>query len=298
MKLSTTAVGKKVKMKEIWEFLNMRAKEKQNKIASDGWAYYRSGRYDGTKNEMREQIRRQKNEIKTIAKRTIQRCLKEDSRIKNEGYYYFIEDKTRYERRYILPSELGYAVFDGASGWESRPDRSHQSKRLLSETEKLELEMKDMIHRFGFFMVFMFLEAAKPFEDKSMSLGERHELVDYWVQNAIPINDMYNEFLTTFDKWHMMAEKLGAEWAHENIDRSRATNEMDSDSVKDTHELLKKANPALYKILTEIMDGDYPGGWNPVKEGGVIDLHAKVSHWIRGKEFSVSVPDSWKTDEG
>jgi hypothetical protein len=201
---------------------------------------YESGLYLWTNDDMQKEIRKKKSAVKTVSERTIERCIKQDSRLSNEGWYYFIDDRTRFEKRYLDPHEFGIEAHD-----ELMYGDFQIPSTVKTENERLEFEMKERVRRIGTFMVFLFLEAARPFEDKSMDIFERDKLVHYWVRNVIPIDRMYGDFLLTFDQWHRNLHKMGFAEA-QRLTRQRqetgslSSMEMDKDSIRNAVQIMRK----------------------------------------------------------
>jgi hypothetical protein len=61
------------------------------------------------------------------------------------------------------------------------------------------MSMLDMITRFGAIIIFNFIEASRPFEDKKMSARDRDDLVEYWAQNSVPLSSMFDAFRMIFN---------------------------------------------------------------------------------------------------
>ena len=59
--------------------------------------------------------------------------------------------------------------------------------------------MLDMITRFGAIIMFNFIEASRPFEDKKMSTRDRDDLVEYWAQKSVPLSSMFDAFRRIFN---------------------------------------------------------------------------------------------------
>ena len=51
-------------------------------------------------------------------------------------------------------------------------------------SEDLQTSLEKMITKLGVFLIFSFIEASRPFKDKSMNLHDREDLVQYWIQNC------------------------------------------------------------------------------------------------------------------
>ena len=191
----------------------------------------------------------QQNMKTTMHKRTIERCIKDDPRILKDGSYYYINDKARFERRYQRPDLFGedmhYELF------------RERDFKLPS----LDRQFDDFIRKWGALIMFIFIEAVRPFEDKSLTLRDRSDLVGYWAKNALPINEMWNHFRI-----------LGSD--HIN----HYTSEMEESRIKDLLNAFEKTYPDLYKILMQARNEQAvsPGMIGP--DGKIELIHAKTYH--------------------
>ena len=51
----------------------------------------------------------------------------------------------------------------------------------------------------GAIIIFNFIEASRPFEDKKMSARDRDDLVEYWAQKSVPLSSMFDAFRMIFN---------------------------------------------------------------------------------------------------
>src|SRR6187200_1555414 len=58
----------------------------------------------------------------------------------------------------------------------------------------LEDNVVEFINRIGAVIFYAFIQTARPIEDDSMSRAEKENLTSTWIQNAIPIYDLYKLF--------------------------------------------------------------------------------------------------------
>jgi hypothetical protein len=217
-------IGKKARVKDIHWFLEEQTKYENKKMEERIWDVYKSKVYNWTKDDMNEQI--QKNKKTTISERTIERCLKHDPRIVNEGWTYHINRKARLESRYLRPDWFGHDMLDAVmQGFRFKP-----SEECMSE----------LIRRFGALVLFNFIEAVRPFKDKSMSLRERTELIDYWAKNALDLDEMLTCFMMTFGGNEI-----------DSKDYTLALNEMEESKINRILETFEKSCPDLYQKLTQ-----------------------------------------------
>jgi len=64
----------------------------------------------------------------------------------------------------------------------------------IPEKRPLEDNVVEFISRIGAVIFYAFIQAARPIEDDSMSRAEKENLTSTWIQNAIPIYDLYKLF--------------------------------------------------------------------------------------------------------
>ena len=246
-------LGKKVRRNDIWMYLDQQTKEWNHNIRIKARSIYESQVYNWTKGDMENEIRNEQK--RTINPRTISRCLKAEPRITKEGSYYYISDEVRFERKYQRPSRFGMDMFTELLYTDFKPG-------------SLEHETNEFIRRWGALIMFNFIEAVRPFEDKSMTLRDRSRLVRYWARNSLPIDQMFSHFQIL-----------------SSTERDHATGEWDEQSIKQLLDAFKKTYPDLYKILTKARRGQTQFG--PDKgPNGVYIVHGKTHHTEREKWLS------------
>ena len=204
---------------------------------------YESGRTNWTREDLKGAIRREKK--KTISYRTIQRCITNDPRIKKQGWYYFIDDEARFEKRYLHPSLEGRHLYK-----EFRRNMSEYDYNKLNAKD----EMKHLVTEIGFFMVYSLIDACRPFRDRSMSLDDREDLVRYWIQNSIPVLTMLDEFLFLFKPDHNPWAKHLPTWDDEGKKKGLSVLEMDDETIKNVLTMLQEEYPTQFKIMAESTD--------------------------------------------
>jgi hypothetical protein len=92
--------------------------------------------------------------------------------------------------------------------------------------------LSDFVTRFGAFIAFTFLEAARPLQNNSaMNIENRNRFLEKWLQGAIPIGEMFNLFLTLYGD-------------DENVKR-----ELNDKTIGKLTESFKKIYPAIYAQL-------------------------------------------------
>ena len=93
-----------------------------------------------------------------LGERTIERCIKGDSRIIKNKRYYSIDEKARFEIRYRDRKDLGRQIYDSVL-----LDRGFQYNQS---------SMKNLVNIFGVIMMFVFIESSRPFTDKVTDKGK------------------------------------------------------------------------------------------------------------------------------
>jgi hypothetical protein len=111
----------------------------------------------------------------------------------------------------------------------------------------LEDNVVEFINRIGAVIFYAFIQTARPIEDDSMSRAEKENLTSTWIQNAIPIYDLYKLFFAYF--------------APDDIkhDQTRPDYIMDVDTPRKLMQTFKKLYPEIYKGLTEQANYFIPG---------------------------------------
>jgi hypothetical protein len=243
----------KVRLEDIWNYLEEKTVRLNNEIKGTSKAIYESG--IGTRADLNEAIKRKTK--KTISIRTIQRCIDNDPRIKKEGWYFYIDDKARFEKRYLHPTLEGRLLYK-----EFRENMSNYYDGLGGNKSSKAIEMRHLVTEIGFFMVYGLIDACRPFRDKSLSLDEREDLVRYWIQNSIPILPMLTDFLEYFKPDYfpsheqMMADihepdkvKAGKRRERERKEKDLSQLEMDEQSIENAFSMLEDEYPTQYKII-------------------------------------------------
>ena len=235
----------KVRLEDIRNYLDKKTDYENKELVSVMTGIYESGRTNWTREDLKEAIRRKKK--KTISYRTIQRCITNNPRIKKQGWYYFIDDEARFEKRYLNPSLEGRHLYK-----EFRNNSYHYDEPNAKAT--IENEMKHLVTEIGFFMVYSLIDACRPFRDKSMSLDDREDLVRYWIQNSIPVLTMLDEFLYLFKPNHNPWAKYSPTWDDEGRKKGLSVLEMDDETIKNVLTMLQEEYPTQFKIMAESTD--------------------------------------------
>jgi hypothetical protein len=171
----------------------------------------------------------------SISIRNIQRCIQKDKRIMNNGLYHSVDEDSRFENRYLDPKGFGSNLY-----------------RTFINSESIEYNessMLNLIRRFGAMIIYVFIEASRPFEDKKMTKTDREDLVNYWAENAIPISEMFYAFTMGFNWKH--AEKAKKDpYDLDRIGRkNKPYNEMEKSQIDECLEMLKNVCPDIFDDL-------------------------------------------------
>ena len=178
----------KLSTREICDIINYLTKKDIKKIELDAQAEYEAG----------EISRDQKNKILKNAKkpninlRTVQRIVKYDSRIEKEGDKYFISSSIT-DPRFLNPLEFGKTIYDAIIGSAKEiPEDKRDDQYYIKE-------LTEFIKKIGCFITFMLIEAALPFNDQTITIKQREDLVYYWIRNSIPLEYFFSTFHSKFD---------------------------------------------------------------------------------------------------
>jgi hypothetical protein len=158
-----------------------------------------------------------------LSERTVERCMEDDPRIMSKGKKHFLSEKARLESRYLNPEYFGSQIF--------------RATMRFRASKPLEKRVREFVTRYGAFIFFNFLEAVRPFNDNSISIKEREELVELWVQNSIPISDMVLHFQASFED-----RKAGHDW-------KSPFSEMKEEKIEKILTAFRRAFPDVYEDL-------------------------------------------------
>lgn len=231
---------------------------------------------------------------------------KEKSLVNNNGKY-SINDKMRSDIRHFAPQFGGQALAAIMS--------NH-----LPTFYKLEKNLDDLIKIFGIYVVYCFIEAARPFvgEDTLLSTREKDILASSWVRDVFTLGTMYNFFMAAIlnqpeDKeveeyWQTfkvdengyfifrnetgqpIAPPSTTDLATErfyflaskelNFDKGKPKYELDSKKIKKVTDLLKKKYPLYYESLFQA-HADFLG---KPKYWSVRELRKKITYFDAKEE--------------
>lgn len=183
-----------------------------------------------------------------LSRRTIQRCIEGDPRIIKNKKHYSIDQDTRLETRYLDPKDFGNLI--------------HKEVVLSRHFRNDDTSIKNMVELFGVIMIYLFIEASRPFQDKlkgknkSMSNRDREDLVQYWANNAIPIGQMFYAFTMVFN-WkapdrRILGDKLVPRKSYDD-----PPGEMEQSQIDKCLRMLEHSYPDVYKDLVNAKDKFY-----------------------------------------
>ena len=245
--LSISDAKPKVRLEDIIKYLEKQTDLENENMMKIMTGIYQSGFKNWTRAHLDEVIRREKK--KTISRRTIQRCIDNDPRIKKEGWYFFIDDEARFEKRYDLNIEdtgrILYGHFRSVMYDYHYEKLNHDKARSEYKMQCPIEEVRNIVTEMGFFLVYSLIEACKPFRDKSLSIDEREDLVKFWIKKWVPIighqehKGMLEEFFELFNPYD--SEQLRKE--------GLSNFEIDEAVPQSVTKLLAKAYPDCYKYM-------------------------------------------------
>jgi hypothetical protein len=162
---------------EVRDHLDNITKEYNKEIKRQAQKRYENGEIFVT--EKRKQIKRYS--IDTISLRTIQRKANElrgEGLLEKEGDIYRLTEKALSDVRYF-PQLFGSVAL---------------MKIGVMFSNSLDQSLVDFVIRFGTFLVYTFIEAARPVGKSPISIVEKQRLFVSWMEKAVPLNDMTNLF--------------------------------------------------------------------------------------------------------
>ena len=189
----------KVSVSEIRKYLSEEAKKENEKITKEANEIFGNSFLE----EKNKYISSHKKKI--LSKKTIERCVNNDYRLEKDGNKWVISDKKRLGEIHIGPRgsaiaidldprDFGLAIYGSILGGSPQ----------VPLGERFEEYYKKELHKFvlnvGSFITFAMIEAAKPFNDDTMTCRDREDLVFYWVNNFISFKDIFYNFRFKFDE--------------------------------------------------------------------------------------------------
>ena len=130
---------------------------------------------------------------------------------------------------------------------------------------------REMINIFGPMLVFAFIESSRPIRDEKASIRDRRDRINYWAQNAIPIEAMFEEFTRVFNckrdvRLDYKEKKIKIEYK-KTQNYSKPPNEMEESEANECLEMLQKSVPDIYNDLTRARENLFEYLEKKKKEG-------------------------------
>jgi hypothetical protein len=186
-----------------------------------------------------------------LSRRTIERCIEGDDRVIKNKRNYSIDEWSRLETRYLNPLRFRLHIWEAV---------------LLSRPYAYdEASMRKLIEAFGAIIVFVFIEASRPFQDKlkgkgkNMNYKDRNDLVYHWALNSIPFDFMFRTFVSVFN--YKLQEGKSMPPALKVTGESRE--EMTDLQVRECLDMLENNYPDVYQELVNAKNKFYE---NSIKE--------------------------------
>jgi hypothetical protein len=182
-----------------------------------------------------EEILEKRNQ--PLSRRTIERCIAEDDRIIKNKRYYSIDHWARLETRYLNPLRFAYQLWSDVL----------LPRRYSNDV----MGMRNMMEAFGAILMFVFIEASRPFQDKLKGVGkrmdykDRNDLVSHWALNSIPFNYMLSTFMSVFN--YQLQDGKPSPGIMKPTGEPR--DEMSDKEIQNYLVMLEKNYPDLYKDL-------------------------------------------------
>ncbi len=200
--------------------------------------------HEATTSQIREILEKRKE---PLSKRTIERCIQDDDRIIKNKKYYSIDEWARLETRFLNPKRFALQIWS---------DVVRNNSGLCSYDAAT---MKRMVEAFGAIMIFAFIEASRPFQDKLKGLErnkdhkDRNDLVLYWAMNSVPLDFMFRTFASVFN------HKLSAGKPLPGIMKPNgaARDEMNDLQIRECLDMFEKSYPDTYKNLIDAKNRFY-----------------------------------------
>jgi Fe2+ or Zn2+ uptake regulation protein len=92
--------------------------------------------------------------------------------------------------------------------------------------------IKELLALFGFMLIYLFIEAARPIQNDMMNNKQKADLIVSWVENSIPTRGMFFDFL------RLTAEK-------------NTQYELNQETIDKLTKILQKLYPVWYKRILE-----------------------------------------------
>jgi hypothetical protein len=133
--------------------------------------------------------------------------------------------------------------------------------------KSVDQSLVEFINRFGAFILFTFIEAARPVEDRSMNIADKDNLKSLWLQYAIPISSMFDLFLSLY--------------GHE----IKATKELHQKTIEKLTSILENKFPEIYRKMIEARS-------RTIEKVSARKIGSNP-YSIRSDAYSFVVPKNW-----
>jgi len=158
---------------------------------------------------------------------------------KNKDGLYSFTDKVLADARYFAP------IFGSSALW--RLLNFPLSTTITQQGPTSAEDLPKFIERFGMLLIFIFIEGSRKIKDDTMKPEEKDKLAREWVQNAVPIQQIFYVFLSVYgpkDRGY--------------YDGMESSYEIPDQTLDMLHNGLKRQNPEVYKALLDVF-ADYMG---------------------------------------
>jgi hypothetical protein len=152
---------------------------------------------------------------------------------KNKDGLYSFTDKVLADARHFAPL-FGHRAL-------SRLLNFHTGATITQPVPASAEGLPHFIERFGMLLIFILIEGSRKVKDDTMKPEEKDKLAMEWVQNAVPLERMFDIFLAVYgpkDKRY--------------YDGSEPSCEIPDQTLDMLHKGLKQLNPDVYKELLDV----------------------------------------------
>ena len=205
---------------EIFIQMKKDVKDHNEKLKKDIESSY--GSYDDMLSPKQKENRFNKNKRKDIGLRTIQRAVKGLNQlhiIHKSGKRYSLGSNALNEMRYFSEEFATPGV----------------SSITWFPLKTLEQSLEELILRYGAFIIFVFIEGARPIISNHPNDNiDKKKLFDSWLQNALPVREMFDLFFELYR-------------AKEN----NSDTELAEKTIQKLTRIFERKHPAIFKQLSD-----------------------------------------------
>jgi hypothetical protein len=225
---------------EIKDFLDGQARKEVQEI-------YENGKV--TSLDIEREIEKRIIDIRTIHRKLA--ILSENGFLEHKGGRYSISPKALSDIRYF-PQGFGDSALYCMGHF---PIKS------------VEQSVVEFVNRFGAFILFTFIEAARSVKDRSMNVADKDDLKSSWLQYAIPISSMFDLFLSLY--------------GHE----IKSTKELHQKTIEKLTGILENKFPEIYKEMIDARS-------RTIEEVSARKIGSNT-YSIRSHAYTFVVPKDW-----